>query len=120
MNPLTSAPQTSRFGWRSYQDGLRGHLFLSPDKKQGLVVFKGTSLSQLGANPTPDDTSRRDRFNVRAQDPQRRGLCLILILRITCCSPAVVQMLLGMSRPLILAIARWQTANAARPASLDR
>ena len=58
--------QTSRFGWRSYQDGLRGHLFLSPDKKQGLVVFKGTSLPQLGAKPMPDDTGRRDRLNVCA------------------------------------------------------
>lgn len=59
--------QTSRFGWKAGQDGLRGHLFLSPDKTQGLVVFKGTSVSQLGlgggSKDTPD-SSKRDRLNV--------------------------------------------------------
>ncbi|KAF8308981.1 alpha/beta-hydrolase [Clavulina sp. PMI_390] len=56
---------TSRFGWRPYQKGLRGHLFLSPDKKQGLVVFKGTTVSQLGGKPDPGDsnTGHRDRIN---------------------------------------------------------
>jgi hypothetical protein len=56
--------QTSRFGWRPGEDGLRGHLFLSPDENNGLIVFKGTSLSQLGSSPN-SHTSPRDRLNAR-------------------------------------------------------
>ena len=56
-------PQTSRFGWRPGQDGLRGHLFMSVDKRHGIIVFKGTTLFQLGTSPNPD-TIEGDRLNV--------------------------------------------------------
>lgn len=55
--------QTSRFGWRPGQDGLRGHVFMSTNKQYGIIVFKGTTIFQLGAIPKPD-TTRRDRLNV--------------------------------------------------------
>jgi len=52
------------FGWNPGGDGLKGHLFLSPDNATGLIVFKGTTLSEW---PIPSDsnnsTSRRDRIN---------------------------------------------------------
>lgn len=78
------------FGWKKDDDGLRGHIFSTPDKKTVVIAIKGTSAGLIGGG---GPSSKNDKFNVCFV---LYGLYnLTLSLRITYYSVVVVQELVG-------------------------
>ncbi|KAF8333153.1 Alpha/Beta hydrolase protein [Cantharellus anzutake] len=51
------------FGWEPEEDGLRGHLFMSPDNSTALVTFKGTTVSGNGLQDSLASSSKKDKYN---------------------------------------------------------
>ncbi|TIC03918.1 alpha/beta-hydrolase [Wallemia mellicola] len=48
------------FGWKKDDDGLRGHIFSTPDKKTVVIAIKGTSAGLIGGG---GPSSKNDKFN---------------------------------------------------------
>lgn len=51
------------FGWEPRNDGLRGHLFMSPDNDTALVTFKGTTLYGRAFQDSVTGSSESDKYN---------------------------------------------------------
>jgi hypothetical protein len=59
--------QSDSFGWE--EDGLRGHVFATPDNSTVVIAIKGTSAGLLGNGGS---TGVNDKLNVRAHHPEKK------------------------------------------------
>jgi lipase ATG15 len=60
--------QSDSFGWE--EDGLRGHVFATPDNSTVVIAIKGTSAGLLGNGGS---TGVNDKLNVRAHHPEKKN-----------------------------------------------
>lgn len=92
--PAQFSGSVESFGWEANDDGLRGHVFASPDNSTVVVSIKGTSAGLIGGG---GPSAKNDKYNVSGC--LKVAALTLTLRRTTCCSAAAAHESAGRGIP---------------------